>query len=237
MGTRWIATLDIEDPMSCLLKERRISRDGRPAWDLCGVPSERTDFTTRSQGFTLGWYAMPRWGMGPKDNPDAGEAPSQYGTDGDTRCRRCLVGIWNRHRIGHGNGVLGAPKGHCIPAQGATLGLKDPMSRVLKERRISRDGRPAWDLCGVPSERTDFTTCSQGFTLGWYAMPRWGMGPKDNPDAGDARPNMESTTTPMEAMPRWGMEPMTNISQAMPVPIWIRRRHPWRRCLVGAWDR
>ena len=84
MGTRWIATLDIEDPMSCLLKERRISRDGRPAWDLCGVPSERTDFTTRSQGFTLGWYAMPRWGMGPKDNPDAGDAPSQYGTDGDT---------------------------------------------------------------------------------------------------------------------------------------------------------
>ena len=86
------------------------------------------------------------------------------------------------------------------------------MSRVLKERCISRDGRPAWDLCGVPSERTDFTTCSQGFTLGWYAMPRWGMGPKDNPDAGDARPNMDPTATPMEAMPRWGMGPVTNIS-------------------------
>ena len=80
MGTRWIATLDIEDPMYCLLKERRISRDGWPAWDLCGVPSERIDFTTCSQGFTLGWYAMPRWGMGPKDNPDAGDASSQYGT-------------------------------------------------------------------------------------------------------------------------------------------------------------
>ena len=24
---------------------------------------------------------MPRWGMGPMDNPDAGDAPSQYGTD------------------------------------------------------------------------------------------------------------------------------------------------------------
>ena len=94
----------------------------------------------------------------------------------------------------------------------ATLDIEDPMSCLLKERRISRDGRPAWDLCGVPSERTDFTTCSQGFTLGWYAMPRWGMGPKDNPDAGDARPNMEPTATLMEAMPRWDMEPTSNRS-------------------------
>ena len=90
-GTRWIATLGTEDPMPRVLKERRISRDRWPAWELCGVPSERTDFTTCSQGFTLGWYAMPRWGTGPTTTPDAGDAPLGYGADNDTGCRRCLV--------------------------------------------------------------------------------------------------------------------------------------------------
>ena len=113
-------------------------------------------------------------------------APMGHGANNDTGCRRCPVTTWNHDRIGHENGVLGAPKGHCIPVQGETLGTKDPMSRVLKERRISRDRRFAWGLCGVPSERTDFTSCSQGFTLGWYAMPRWGMGPTTTPDAADA---------------------------------------------------
>ena len=111
------------------------------------------------------------------------------------------------------------------------------MSRVLKERRIFWDRRFAWGLCGVPSERTDFTTCSQGFTLGWYAMPRWGTGPTTTPDAGDAplgygadndtgcrRCLVRHGTTIKSVMemgfwvPQWGMEPMTNISQAMPRP-------------------
>ena len=84
------------------------------------------------------------------------------------------------------------------------------MSRVLKERRISRDGRPAWELCGVPSERTDFTLCSQGFTLGWYATPRWGMGQQRYRMRVRSRPNMEPMATPMEAMSCWGMEPTSN---------------------------
>ena len=77
--------------MSRVLKERRIFWDRRFAWELCVVPSERTDFTTCSQGFTLGWYAMPRWGTGPTTTPDAGDAPLGYGADNDTGCRRCLV--------------------------------------------------------------------------------------------------------------------------------------------------
>ena len=157
-------------------------------------------------------------GHGADDQYFAGDAPSQYGTDGDTRCRRCFVGIWNRHRTGHGNGVLGAPTGHCIPAQGETLGTKDPMSRVLKERRIFRDRRFAWGLCGVPSERTDFTSCSQGFTLGWYAMPRWGMGPTTTPDAGDA-PLRHGTT----------------IESAMRMGFWVPQRGTAYQPRVKPW--
>ena len=33
--------------------------------DLCGVPSEREECCwVNSQGCTLGWYALPRWGKG-----------------------------------------------------------------------------------------------------------------------------------------------------------------------------
>jgi len=39
-----------------------------------------------------------------------------------------------------------------------------------------------------------------------------GHGADDQYFAGDARPNMDPTATPMEAMPRWGMGPVTNIS-------------------------
>ena len=97
--------------------------------------------------------AMPRPNMEPTATPDAGDAPLGHGANNDTGCRRCPVTTWNHDRTGHGNGVLGAPTGHCIPAQGATLGPKDPISRVLKERRIFRDRRFAWGLCGVPTER------------------------------------------------------------------------------------
>ena len=31
-----------------------------------------------------------------------------------------------------------------------------------------------WRTCGVPSEREGEVICSQGFTLGWYAVTRWG---------------------------------------------------------------
>ena len=31
-------------------------------WRICGVPSEREGEVIGSQGFTLGWYAVPRWG-------------------------------------------------------------------------------------------------------------------------------------------------------------------------------
>jgi len=31
-------------------------------WRICGVPSEREGESIGSQGFTLGWYAVPRWG-------------------------------------------------------------------------------------------------------------------------------------------------------------------------------
>ena len=97
--------------MPRVLKERCIFRDGRPAWDLCGVPSERTDFTTCSQGFTLGWYAMPRWGMGPKDNPDAGDAPSQYGIDDDTH--------GNDVFLGHGTTIKSVMRiGFWVPQRG-----------------------------------------------------------------------------------------------------------------------
>ena len=98
----------------------------------------------------------PRWGMGPMATPDAGDAPLGHGIDGNTGWRRCLVVVWNHYRTGRENGVLGAPTGYCIPAQGETLGTEDPRSRVLKERRISRDRRFALDDCGVPSERTCF---------------------------------------------------------------------------------
>ena len=31
-------------------------------WRICGVPSEREGEVIGSQSFTLGWYAVTRWG-------------------------------------------------------------------------------------------------------------------------------------------------------------------------------
>ena len=56
-------------------------------------------------------------------------------------------------KVNSGRRIRNAPTGHCIPAQGNSLGPEDPTSRVLKERRIFRDRRPALFRCGVPSER------------------------------------------------------------------------------------
>ena len=80
-------------------------------------------------------------------------------------------------KVNSGRQIRNAPTGHCIPAQGNALGPEDPTSRVLKERRIFRDRRPALFRCGVPSERIVFAAYSQGCTLGWYATPRWGLEP------------------------------------------------------------
>ena len=87
-----------------------------------------------------------------------------------------LTSQWGHaSKVNSGRQIRNAPTGHCIPAQGNALGPEDPTSRVLKERRIFRDRRPALFRCGVPSERIVFASYSQGCTLGWYATPRWGM--------------------------------------------------------------
>jgi len=54
-----------------------------------------------------------------------------------------------------------------------------------------------------------------------FWVPQRGMGPKDNPDAGDARPNMESTTTPMEAMPRqtWNHDQIGHENGVLGAPL------------------
>ena len=74
--------------------------------------------------------------------------------------------------------IRGAPKGHCIPAQGVTLGLGHPnFWRSEGTLHTTEWPRPALALCGVPSERSDFAPIyPQGSTLGWYAQPRWGRG-------------------------------------------------------------
>jgi hypothetical protein len=48
--------------------------------------------------------------------------------------------------------------------------------RVLKERRKSANGarRTEPSSCGVPSERIRVSGPFQGYTLRWYASPRWG---------------------------------------------------------------
>ena len=51
-----------------------------------------------------------------------------------------------------------------------------------------------------------------GFHPGLVCDAPLGHGTGDQYFAGDARPNMDPTATPMEAMPRWGMGPVTNIS-------------------------
>ena len=69
---------------------------------------------------------------------------------------------WNHDQIGHGNGVLGAPMGH---------GADDQYFAGDAPSQYGTDIEPVMEM---------------GF---W--VPRWGMGPKDNPDAGDASSDME----------------------------------------------
>ena len=37
-------------------------REAAAGWRICGVPSEREGEVIGTQGFTLGWYEVPRWG-------------------------------------------------------------------------------------------------------------------------------------------------------------------------------
>ncbi len=117
---------------------------------------------------TLGWYAMPRWGMG-------SETWWSIGSNGaaPTRWNAMPVVAWMRDR----NAIVEiAPTGQRIPAQGANPGNRIREKRcVLKEHRIGWAGVDIRDtqLCGVPSERGNFSRCIPRVgTLGWYAMPR-----------------------------------------------------------------
>ena len=109
----------------------------------------------RTQGFTLGWYALPRWGR---------NYMSRWVRDYMSRWGRDYMSRWVRDYMSRMHGPVGAffaPTGRRIPAKGETLDRATPWEpcqthpRVLKERRISRIGGSVTDrpLCGVPSER------------------------------------------------------------------------------------
>ncbi len=147
--------------MSRVLKERRIFWDRRFAWGLCGVPSERTDFTTCSQGFTLGWYAMPRWGRGPTTTPDAGDAPLGYGADNDTGCRRCLVR--------HGTTIKSVMEmGFWVPQQGM-----EPMTNIsqamprpnMEPTATPMEAMPRWGMGPTTTPDADDAPLRHGTTI------------------------------------------------------------------------
>jgi hypothetical protein len=99
-----------------------------------------------------------------------------------------------------------APTGQRIPAQGANPGNRIPENRcVLKEHRIRKAGVDIRGprLCGVPSERRFLFSgwIPRVGTLGWYAMPRWGMGSKTSWRNWLQR----SRTDTLERDARWGM--------------------------------
>ena len=105
---------------------------------------------------------MPRWGMGPKDNPDAGDAPSQYGTDDHTHGGDVFLGhgttIKSVMRMGfwvprwgmgpetntlHPGLVRDAPLGHKLIVE---LTMPQSLSNILIHLIWStRDRRPCLD--------------------------------------------------------------------------------------------
>ena len=115
----------------------------------------------RPQGFTLGWYAMPRWGTS-----------NTHSTTprGTTQAAKRDLG-------------RSAP-GRRTPHPLARSAKADPFRSLLSARRPWSRGARTRD---APFEgladramRRSFRThrfCvshTQGFTLGWYAVPRWG---------------------------------------------------------------
>jgi hypothetical protein len=144
-----------------------------------------------SQGCTLGWYAMPRWGMGPMATPDAGDAPLGHGIDGNTGWRRRPVGVWNRwrppdaHDAPSRHGIDGEPVVYAMPRWG--MGPKTPPDASdpplghgtddasLRMRVVSCCNM---ELAAIPiGYSISLIACSWGSPLGWYAMPRWGRSP------------------------------------------------------------
>ena len=67
-----------------------------------------------------------------------------------------------------------------------------------------------------------------------FWVPRWGMGPKDNPDAGDARPNMEPTATPDAGDVLLGYG--TDIEPVMEMGFWVPQRGTAYQPRVQPWD-
>jgi hypothetical protein len=121
----------------------------------------------KSQGFTLGWDAWLRWSR------------QSVALPLDLPRRVCHTRLrCSRQRWWHERGHPVAPQGQCIPAQSNALGLQRPRS----PRSEGTPHIPDWRTCAQSTPmRRSFRThpfChgkTQGFTLRWYALPRWGM--------------------------------------------------------------
>jgi hypothetical protein len=135
-----------------------------------------------TQGFTLGWYAVPRWGT-PENHPTTPHCntphrrtPSHYPIAPPRRQRDLgRSAPWRR-----------------TPHPLARSAKAHPSQSLLSARRPRYCGARTRD---APFESLSYTAMrrsfrthrlgvsrTQGFTLGWYAVPRWGT-PENHPAA------------------------------------------------------
>jgi hypothetical protein len=129
-----------------------------------------------TQGFTLGWYAVPRWGT-PESHPTTPHCntphrrtPSPHPGGSGTLAAARLGGEHHTHSR--------AARKPILPRASSARGGQGP-AELAPETHPSR-------ACPTQLMRRSFRTHrlgvsrTQGFTLGWYAVPRWGT-PENQP--------------------------------------------------------